>query len=115
MILKNVSKEVVTVRWNGINYTIAPDEALDLQALKPATREEEIGMAERFEKKSGLKLQRVVDEPKKPLKVVVTPQKEAVAEKPAPIPPALEKVQPTKPKEEKPDGKGKATHRRGKK
>ncbi|MFA6142505.1 MAG: hypothetical protein WC738_04330 [Candidatus Omnitrophota bacterium] len=106
MILKNVSKEVVSARWNGINYSINPDEALDLQAFKPATREEEIAMAERFEKKSGQKLQRVVDVAKEPRKHVITPQKEADVEKLDPDPKNPENVKPVKPKEEKdPDGK----------
>lgn len=102
MYLKNVSKEVVAIRWDGVNYNIEPDKTIDVRtALGARTENEEICIAEKFETETGKKLLResAIPAPKEP----------------TPIPRPVEKVQPAPIKEEKSDGKSKNAKKGGKK
>jgi len=101
MFLKNVSKEIVAIRWNGINYNIEPGKVIDIRAtLSAKTDQEETCIAERFETKTGRKLLR---------ESVIPAPKEAVS-----TPKSEEKAAPAPIKEEKSDGKGKNTKKGGK-
>ena len=60
MLLKNVTKEVVEIRYDGMTYAIPPSETINIETLHPgADFNLQINLAEQFERGTGGKLARV--------------------------------------------------------
>ncbi len=65
MFLKNVSKEIVSIMYDGKSYTVPPGESVDLDIVQPkASIQAQTGLAEKFEAETGRKLMRVAEKPK---------------------------------------------------
>ncbi len=65
MFLKNVSKEIISIMYDGKSYTVPPGESVDLDIVQPkASIQAQTGLAEKFEAETGRKLMRVAEKPK---------------------------------------------------
>lgn len=90
MFLVNTSNEAISFRWNSTPHTIEPGGHIDIKKdMGAKTEQEEMCIAEKFEKETERRLIRAMEAQNKPTPTIKEP----------------EKVEPKSNKEEKSDGK----------